>query len=72
MPLSELDSLNLGRRDRRGKTLHADAQARFAAFIANPRGKEPGNKMAFARIKDETEIANLWAYLSHFDVDGTR
>jgi cytochrome c len=41
----------------------------FAAFI--PRGKIPGNKMVFAGIKDETEIANLWAYLSHFNVDGS-
>jgi hypothetical protein len=58
MPLSELDSLNLGRRDRRGKTLRANAQASFAAFIANPRRKGPGNKMAFADIKDQIEIAN--------------
>ena len=43
----------------------------FAAFIANPRGKIPGNKMVSARIKDETEIANLWAYLSNFNVDGS-
>ena len=26
----------------------------FAAFIANPRGKIPGNKMVFVGIKDET------------------
>ena len=43
----------------------------FNAFIANPRGKIPGNKMVFAGIKDETEIANLWTYLSHFNVDGS-
>jgi hypothetical protein len=43
----------------------------FAAFIANPRGKIPGNKMVFVGIKDETEIANPWAYLSHFNVDGS-
>jgi cytochrome c len=43
----------------------------FTAFIANPRGKIPGNKMVFAVIKDETEIANLWPYLSHFNVDGS-
>src|SRR5258708_4252985 len=45
--------------------------ASFAAFIADPRGKIPGNKMVFAGIKDETEIANLWTYLSHFNVDGS-
>jgi cytochrome c len=43
----------------------------FAAFIANPRGKIPGNKMVFVGIKDETEIADPWAYLSHFNVDGS-
>ena len=43
----------------------------FAAFIANPRGKIPGNKMVFAGIKNETEVANLWTYLSHFNVDGS-
>jgi cytochrome c len=51
--------------------LHADARARFAAFIPNPRGKGPENKMAFAGIKDQIEIANLWVYLSHFNADGT-
>jgi cytochrome c2 len=71
MPLSEFGSLNLGQRDRRGKTLHADAEASFAAFIANLRGKIPGNKMIFGGIKDQTEIANLWFYLSHFNVDGS-
>ena len=30
---------------------------------------EPG--MAVAGIKDQSEIASLWAYLSHFDVDGS-
>lgn len=43
----------------------------FAAFIANPREKIPGNKMVFAGIKNEIEIANLWTYLSHFNVDGS-
>jgi cytochrome c len=46
-------------------------QTSFAAFIANPRGKIPGNKMVFAGIKNETEIANLWTYLSHINVDGS-
>ena len=43
----------------------------FTAFIANPRGKIPGNKMVFVGIMDETEIANLWAYLSQFNVEGS-
>jgi len=46
-------------------------QTSFAAFVANPRGKIPGNKMVFAGLKDQTEVANLWAYLSHFNTDGS-
>ena len=46
-------------------------QTSFAAYISNPRGKIPGNKMVFAGVKNETEIANLWTYLSHFNVDGS-
>src|SRR6266404_555477 len=45
-------------------------QSSFAAFVGNPKGKIPGNKMVFAGLKDQTEIANLWAYLSHFNADG--
>ena len=46
-------------------------QTSFAAFMADPRGKIPGNKMAFAGIKDQAEIASLWAYLLDFNVDGS-
>ena len=46
-------------------------QSSFAAFMQNPRTKVPGNKMVFAGMKDQAEIASLWAYLSHFDVDGS-
>jgi cytochrome c len=42
----------------------------FAAFMQNPRTKVPGNKMAFLGMKDQEEIANLWAYLQQFNVDG--
>ena len=46
-------------------------QVSFADFMQNPRTKVPGNKMAFAGMKDQSEIASLWAYLSHFNVDGS-
>src|SRR5258708_26342073 len=46
-------------------------QTNFDAFIADSRGKVPGNKMVFAGIKNQTEIANLWAYLTNFNVDGS-
>jgi cytochrome c len=46
-------------------------QSSFADFMQNPRTKVPGNKMAVAGIRDQSEIASIWAYLSHFDVDGS-
>ena len=46
-------------------------QSTFADFMQNPRTKVPGNKMAFAGMRDQSEIASLWAYLSHFNVDGS-
>ena len=46
------------------------SQAVFKDYIANPMGKMPGTKMAFPGIKNETEIANLWAYLKQFGPDG--
>src|SRR5712672_352906 len=46
-------------------------QSTFADFMQNPRTKVPGNKMAFAGMRDQSEIARLWAYLSHFNVDGS-
>ena len=41
----------------------------FKDYIQNPMAKVPGTKMAFAGIKNETEIANLWAYLAQFKAD---
>ena len=34
--------------------------------------KMPGTKMAFAGIKNEKEIADLWAYLKQFKADGKK
>ena len=48
------------------------SEATFKDYIQNPMAKVPGTKMAFAGIKNETEIANLWAYLSQFKADGTK
>lgn len=44
----------------------------FGKYIQNPRGFMPGNKMAFAGIKNETEVANLTAYLKQFDAEGKK
>ncbi len=46
-------------------------QASFAAFMQDPKTKVPGNKMAFASMKDQAEIASLWAYLTRFNTDGS-
>jgi cytochrome c len=45
-------------------------EASFKEYIQNPMAKVPGTKMAFAGIKSENEIANLWAYVKQFGPDG--
>jgi cytochrome c len=44
----------------------------FAEYIKNPMAKVPGTKMAFAGIKNDTEIENLWGYLAQFTADGSK
>jgi cytochrome c len=46
--------------------------ATFKDYIQNPMAKVPGTKMAFAGVKNEKEIENLWAYLAQFKADGTK
>jgi len=48
------------------------SEASFKDYIQNPMAKVPGTKMAFAGIKNETEIANLWGYLKQFKADGSK
>ncbi len=38
-------------------------EANFAAYMKDPKGFIPGNKMAFSGIKDDVQIADLIAYL---------
>ena len=45
-------------------------EAEFKVYIKDPKAKIPGTKMTFAGIKNETEINNLWAYISSLDKDG--
>ena len=47
-------------------------EATFKDYIQNPMAKVPGTKMAFAGIKNEKEIADLWAYLKQFKADGSK
>jgi cytochrome c len=44
--------------------------ATFKTYITNPRAAMPGNKMAFAGITNEIEIANLTAFLKQYGPDG--
>ena len=45
-------------------------EAQFKEYIQDPKAKIPGTKMAFAGIKSENEINNLWAFVSQYDKDG--
>ena len=38
--------------------------ANLAAYLADPKGTVPGNKMAFPGLKKEDDIANIIAYLN--------
>jgi cytochrome c len=42
----------------------------FTNYIKDPKAAMPGNKMAFAGIKDERDISDLVAYLKTFGADG--
>ena len=46
--------------------------ATFKDYIQNPMAKVPGTKMAFAGIKNDKEIGDLWAYLAQFKADGSK
>ena len=45
-------------------------EATFKDYIKDPKAKIPGTKMAFAGIKKETEINDLWAFLAQYGADG--
>ena len=46
------------------------SEAQFKEYIKDPKAKIPGTKMAFAGIKKEQEVNDLWAYVSQYDKDG--
>ena len=45
-------------------------EATFSTYIKDPKAKVPGTKMAFAGIKKEQEVNDLWAFVSQYDKDG--
>jgi cytochrome c len=46
------------------------SEAVFKEYIKDPRAKVPGTKMVFAGIKSQTELDNLWSFVSQFDKEG--
>ena len=42
----------------------------FAKYIRAPMQEMPGTRMAFVGIKNDKDIADLWAYLKQFGPDG--
>jgi cytochrome c len=46
------------------------SDATFREYIRDPRAKIPGTKMVFAGIKNDKEVADLWAYLKQFGANG--
>jgi cytochrome c len=47
-------------------------EATFKEYIADPKAKVPGTKMAFAGIKDQQKVNDLLAYLKQFGADGKK
>ena len=44
----------------------------FAKYIRAPMQEMPGTRMAFVGIKNDKEIADLWAYLQQFGPEGQK
>ncbi len=47
-------------------------KATFLNYIKDPKAAMPGNKMAFAGVKDEKDAADLFAYLEQFGPGGKK
>jgi cytochrome c len=47
------------------------SEASFKEYLENPQEKMPGTKMILA-VKNEKEVADLWAYLKQFEADGKK
>ena len=46
--------------------------AEFKDYIHAPQAKIPKTKMYYPGLSNDTDIANLWAYLAQFKDDGTK
>ena len=41
-------------------------------YVSDPKAYNPGTKMAFAGVKDATDLADVVAYISSFGADGKK
>jgi len=57
-------------RHRRGPSGITWNEAEFKEYVRDPKAKIPGTKMAFAGIKNDKEVNDLWAFISQYDKDG--
>ena len=48
------------------------SDATFPEYIKNPMQRMPGTRMAFAGVRDDKDIANLWAFLKQFGENGDK
>jgi cytochrome c len=46
-------------------------EANFKEYLENPQEKMPGTKMILS-VKNEKELADLWAFLKQFGADGKK
>ena len=44
----------------------------FPKYIRAPMQEMPGTRMAFVGVKNDKDIADLWAYLKQFGPDGNK
>ncbi len=65
-----IDGYNYSEANKKAEIVWSEAS--FKDYIQNPMARVPGTKMAFAGIKNEKEIAALWAYLKQFKADGKK
>lgn len=47
-------------------------EATFSKYIRAPMQEMPGTRMAFVGIKNDKDIADLWAYLQQFGPEGQK
>jgi cytochrome c len=47
-------------------------EATFSKYIRAPMQEMPGTRMAFVGVKNDKDVADLWAYLKGFGPDGKK